>query len=284
MKTPRSSRFLPLALSLALAPALPRAQSPEDVLLPGRMGPNALPALPNADPVVPRIGEVELGMSLHLSAAGGDRAWAPTFRLVLPFREVAALEIDGTPAEAWSVSPATRARTGSAGASGVAPGDLRFGARFLVLAERGRRPALGLRFVVKSTTGKAVASRRFTNSPGYVIDLLAGKELGAAGPVRLRGVAKLGFFAWQAGVAKQDDALDYGLTLRAAGARAAAALEWRGYAGFRGHDRPMLAGLTGEWAARPGVRLVATVNRGLTRDAPPWEVRIGAVTGLGPGR
>lgn len=248
------------------------------MLLPGRMGPNALPALPNADPVIARDGELQMGLSLHLGNAGaGDQALAPTFGLVLPFREIAALEVEGTPVELFRMDASTRQRLGTQEGSGVARGDLRFGARFLVLPERGLRPAMGLRFMVKSTTGKMLEARRFTNSPAYIIDALLGKDVGTLGAARLRVLGKLGFFAWQQGNARQDDALDYGLTLQAARPRGGAlALEWRGYAGWRGHDQPMLLGLIGSLpvvARRLDAAL--TLNRGINRDSPPWEIRGG---------
>jgi hypothetical protein len=243
------------------------------------MGPNALPALPNPDPVIGRKVEVEMGLSLAVGSPGpGDQALAPTFRILVPFREIAALEVDGAPAEVFSTSASTRERLGIQEGSGLARGDLRFGARFLVLPEGDLRPAVGLRFVVKSTTGKQVEARRFTNSPAYTIDAILGKDAGRLGAARLRVLAKLGFFAWQQGNARQDDAIDYGLTLRAALPRGALALEWRGYAGWRGHDRPMLMGLTGSWPLATWADAALTVNRGITGDAPPWEVRGAFVT------
>jgi hypothetical protein len=130
---------------------------------------------------------------------------------------------------------------------------------------------------VKSTTGKGLDSLRFTNAPGYVFDVLAAKDLGAAGPVALRAIAKLGFLAWQVGPGRQDDALDYGATLRATFASGVSlATELRGYAGWRGHDKPLVLGMS---AGIPWRRLEVRggIDSGLTPDAPPLEVRLGAV-------
>lgn len=240
------------------------------------MGFNALPPLPNVDPVPGPLGEYEVSASTQLSGLRGrDVSATPYFRLTLPFRQVAALEVDGTPFEVWRTSSATQARLGARDREGGAQGDLRFGAHFLVLEEGRRSPAFGLRFLVKSTTGNNLASRRFTNAPGYLIDFLAGKDLGTLGRSRLRVFGRLGLLVWQFAPSREDDALSYGATLRAAlPSGAALALEWRGYAGWRFDDRPSVLGLTASVPAG-ATDLRATVNGGLSSDAPPLEFRIG---------
>jgi hypothetical protein len=144
------------------------------------------------------------------------------------------------------------------------------------LRER-RAPALGLRLSVKSATGKGLDSRRFTNAPGYEIDLLAGKDVGALGVSRLRALARVGFLSWQYGQNTQDDALAYGAVLRATGPDGVALeLEWRGYAGWRFADRPSVLGLGAIVPVRGG-EVRAAVNAGVSTDAPPLELRLGYV-------
>jgi hypothetical protein len=239
------------------------------------MGYNALPVLPNADPVVGGRGELSLEAAAQLSGpALGHASATPYFRLTLPFREVAAIEIDGTPVEVWRTSPATQARLSARRRSGIAQGDLRFGGRFLLLDE-GRLPALGLRFSVKSTTGAAFDSRRFTNSTGYEVDALAGKDVGRVGRARLRALGRVGLGVWQFADDGQDDAVSYGVTLRATMPRGAAfALEWRGYAGWRGRDSPSLVSVSAS-APRGSGSVFAMANVGVSRDAPPLELRVG---------
>jgi hypothetical protein len=272
----RALLFLLLAGPVAAAALDPG--SPEWPLVPGRMGFNALPAIPNADPVPPRLGEIEMAAATQLSGIRGhDVSATPYFRLTLPFREIAALEVDGTPIELWRTTRATQARLMAAKREGSAQGDLRFGARFLVLEEGRRTPAFGLRFVVKSTTGKDLQSRRFTNAPGYLIDVLSGKDVGTVAGNRLRVLTRLGLLVWQFAPDRQDDALAYGATLRATRPSGVAlAVEWRGYVGWRFDDRPSLLGLTASMPAGP-MELGATVNAGLSSDAPPFEVRLGVV-------
>jgi hypothetical protein len=273
------TRWPLLALALLHVPAgvTAEAGSPEWPLVPGRMGFNALPALENVDPVIGHRGEYAVGAATQLSGLRGrDVAATPYFRLTLPFREVAAIEVEGTPLELYRTSASTQARLDARRREGIAQGDLRFGARFLLL-EEGRAPAIGLRILVKSTTGKALHSRRFTNAPGYEIDLLAGRDVGVLGAARFRALGRLGLAVWQFAPDRQDDALAYGATLRAAAKNGAAlAVEWRGYVGWRFDDRPSLLGFTAS-APLGGAELQATLNRGISSDAPPLELRVGAV-------
>ncbi|BDG08254.1 hypothetical protein [Anaeromyxobacter paludicola] len=267
-----------LALLLAAAPARPQDRA----LVPGRMGYNALPAVPNEDPAV---GDDVL-VSLQLAAQAADlsardAAATPYLRVEVPFRGIAALSVDAVPVELWRVTPATQRRLQAASTRGVELGDVRFGARFLLVSEAGLRPALGIRLLTKTASGKGLENRRFTAAPAYLGDLLLGKDLASwPGGARVRLLAKAGFLSWQQGDGWQDDGLDYGATLQlrsAGGARLE--LEWRGYTGYERDDEPMLAGLTAGVPTGP-VEWVLTVNRGLRHEAPPWEVRAGAVLRL----
>jgi hypothetical protein len=268
------------AFVLAVSPVGARA---EPLLVPGRMGYNALPALRNADPVIGPYLEVEVSAAAQASSvvAARDAAATPYFRVTVPFHDVAALEVDGVPFELFQVSSATQARLGAERRAGVAPGDLRVGARFLLLDEGRRSPALGLQLVVKSTTGKGLDALRFTNAPGYVFDLLVGKDLLVSRPVALRAHAKLGFLAWQIGQGRQDDALDFGATLRAAfPSGVSLAAEFRGYTGWMEHDDPVVFGMTAGVAAGRRLEVRASTDHGLTSDAPPLDVRLGLVVFL----
>jgi hypothetical protein len=188
---------------------------------------------------------------------------------------------------------------GGARASATSPGDLRFGARFYVVREGKMLPGLGLRFVTKTTTGKDIdgkhveTDRRFTNAPAYVIDALVAKTLweGSRFVSRLRVTGKVGFTAWQQGTQWQDDAVDWGVTLQAIVRNVwRVELEARGYAGYEREDKPAVLGARVQYLFHDNLAVDLTVNRGLTRDAPPWEVRLGLsvlvgvpyLTGIGP--
>jgi hypothetical protein len=266
-----------VSVVVAAAAAAQEAGSPDWPLVPGRMGYNALPVMPNADPVIGPLAEIEIAGAVQLSGLDArNHAATPYLRLTVPFREIAALEVDATPIEFWRTSAATQQRLQALDRADGTPGDVRFGARFLLLRER-RRPALGLRLTVKSATGKGLASRRFTNAPGYEIDVLLGKDMGTLGAARLRALARVGFLSWQYAQNTQDDAVAYGGVLRATGPSGVALeLDWRGYAGWRVADSPSVLGLGAIVPVRGG-ELRAAVNAGISSDAPPLELRLGFV-------
>jgi hypothetical protein len=269
-----------LAMALTVfAPGRATARG-DRTIVPGLLGYNGLPAIPNADPVIePRV-LLELGLATQLSDLGSarDAAITPYVRLVVPFHEIAALEVDGVPVEWWRVSAETQQRLSAVNTHGIELGDLRFGARFHLLSEGEWSPALGVRFVTKTTTGKGFENRRFADSPAYAVNALLGKDLLVRpdSSLRLRLLVKLGFLAWQQGSDWQDDAVDAGATLQLRSGATRLDLEWRGYWGYEQMDKPHLVGLTiGHGAG--SVEWVATVNRGLTDDAPPWELRASVI-------
>lgn len=269
-----------VASAAAQTPSFPG--DPEWPLVPGRMGYNALPPFPNQDPVVGVDAQYELAGSAKLSGLGlHDHAVTPYFRLSIPFREVAAIEIDGTPLELWRTTTATQLRLTAVSRSGQTAGDVRFGGRFLLFQEGRRMPAVGVRFLVKSATGTGLDARRFTNSPGYEVAVLTGKDVGPMGPLRVRALARVGFLAWQFAPNRQDDALAYGAALRASLPRGdGLELDWNGYVGWRFDDRPSVLGVTGVKRWR-GLDLRATLNGGLSSDAAPLEVRLGVAGAFG---
>lgn len=275
------TRWAVAAIVLAVSTAVARA---EPLLVPGRMGYNALPPLRNPDPVIGEHLELELSAQTQASSpfAARDAAATPYFRVTVPIGGVGALEVDGVPLELFQVSSATQARLGARQRAGVAPGDLRVAARFQLADERRRSPALGVQVVVKTTTGKGLDALRFTNAPGYTFDLLAGKDLLTTPPLTLRALAKLGFLAWQVGEGRQDDAVDFGATLRARFASGVSlAAELRGYAGWREDDTPIALGFIAAIPAARWVEVRTSAAHGLTRDAPPVEARLGLVFYLG---
>ncbi len=277
------SVFLTAALVLVswamLAPA--RAHAWDNTVVPGHMGYNALPTLPNVDPVLPEDVLFEVGTAAQVSdlRRARDASLIPYGELVVPFRGIAAIDIEAVPAEFWRISAETQRRLGSEDRHGKTPGDMRFGARFVLFPEEGARPAAGIRFETKTTTGKGFNDRRFTDAPAYVLDALFGKDLFGSvdAPSRLRLLAKIGFMAWEQGSDGQDDAVDLGATLRLLGKTGSGIdLEWRGYFGYEQGDKPQILGITARYSM--GIAdWVMTVNRGLSSDAPPWEMRIGIV-------
>jgi hypothetical protein len=246
------------------------------------MGYNALPTIPNADPVVGDRVDLELTAATQLSDlhAATDAAFTPYVRVSVPFATVAAFDADVVPIEVWRIGPETQQRIGALHRSGHTGGDVRFAARFTLVREGDAWPAFGLRLLTKTTTGKAFVDRRFTDAPAYAVEGLFGKTLPwGLGPVdRIRLLGRVGFMAWQQEDPWQDDAVTFGATVQLhAFERLRVELEWRGYRGYQGHDEPMVAGVTAAWLLGSPVEVQAIVNRGIGADAPPWEFRLGVV-------
>jgi hypothetical protein len=272
------------ALAIGAALALPSgsAQAQTVWVVPGLLGPNALPTLPVEDAAVGRNVLVQVEGIFQFNDQATDLSFSPYFRVEIPFREVASLIVDGTPVEFWQVSPHTQAATGAANASGTTKGDLRFGAKFTIVRETDCVPAMGLRLLFKSGTGKGLEDRRFTNAPAYMIDALFAKTLVQDAGVlrRLRIMAQLGFMAWQLDYPKQDDAFDWGVAVQI-GLGEAWQLETqvRAYIGWDQYTSPVVAALETSYALPP-VRLIVTVTRGLSSDAPDWGIRAGLEFGF----
>ncbi len=268
---------------LATLPALALAApvSGDRSLVPGLMGYNALPTLVAADPAIGEELAFELSGVVQVSdfTTATDAAAYPYLRLFVPFRHVAALELDAIPFESWRVGPETQQRLDAAHASGTTKGDIRLSAQFALVHESSGFPALGFRVFLKSASGKGIEDRRFLSAPGYAGDLLAAKTLPwRVGDLAVRVVANAGIFVWEQGSSQQDDAFAAAarVLLRAPG-RSRLAVDWRGYWGWQQYDKPMVLGLTAGWRAGDAVELLATVDRGLTSDAPPWTMRVGVV-------
>jgi hypothetical protein len=277
-------RTLAAAL-LALAAGAPSfAAAQQSPIVPGRMGPNALPAIPVEDAALPTTTVAEVGGAAHFTGPGAaDRAFTPEFKLLVPFRDIAAIEIEGMPFEVWRVSPETRDRVGGRGTSGVAKGDVTFGARFALFGEGDRRPAVALRFITKSTTGKSLEDRRFTDAPAYAIEALAAKSFRTGSQLvpSVRVLGKLGFLAWSQEPGLQDDAVDYGAAVDAIfRTRTELRVEVRGYQGYQSQDKPIVAAVRVLHPVSRRAGVLFGLNRGLRSEAPDWEVRAGLVLQL----
>ncbi len=268
---------------LAAMPALALGGpvSGDHSLVPGLMGYNALPALVATDPAIDDELAFELSGVVQVSdfTTATDAAAYPYLRLFVPFRHVAALELDAIPVESWRVGPETQQRLDAAHASGTTKGDIRLSAEFALVHESPGFPALGVRVFLKSASGKGIEDRRFLSAPGYAADLLAAKTLPwRLGDLAVRVVANAGMFVWEQGSSHQDDAFAASarVLLRAPG-KSRLALDWRGYWGWQQYDKPMVLGATAGWRAAQALEILGIVDRGLTSDAPPWTMRLGLV-------
>lgn len=240
---------------------------------PATMGANALPAFGAEAPWSKDHTRFSLG-GRYTAGRAGDRALTPTFRLDVPFFGVVTAIFDGTPFEAWWAPAATRAVLTSTQAEGFSKGDIRFGAKFLVYDGGRGFPSFGFRFLTKTTTGKDRAQRRFTDSPGYLLDVLLGHRVQLTDDSRLELALAVGFFAWQQSFG-QNDAVHYGAAatyfLREV---LETRLGVRGYIGWQRNDKPIDLDLGVTWFATSWFGLYAEGSVGFVH-APEYAVGAG---------
>lgn len=256
-------------LVLLLSPTLASART--DWMNPGEMGANAVPSFAIEAPWTNDYTTFQLGAQL---AQGWryDTSFLPYFRLITPFGKWISTYFEGSIVEFWWSSAQTREEWGLVNTQGIAKADLRFGFK-LLLADLGEElPKVGFRAFTKTTTGKGFQERRFTDSPGYLMEFLVGEKF----PVKLKGLelqalAMGGYWIWQQGEAGQNDCLTWGLAVNTRVLeRLSAQVELRGYVGWQKNDKPVIL------STRLGVlftswfELIGSFNVGFV-DAPRFE-------------
>lgn len=133
---------------------------------------------------------------------------------------------------------------------GHGAGDVYVSTDIHVLKARRFTPDIAFRVALKTASGGQFERARHFDSPGYWIDLSAGKSLyihrdGVSGlpmshAVELRLAGDIGFLCWQTDNGRQNDALYYGVQLLIASEYVSARASWSGYSGWEYYgDRPM---------------------------------------------
>jgi len=262
-------RAVPLMLLLCAKVA----QARESWMNPGTMGANALPTIPLEAPWMEDYTLVQLGGAAQYGWRG-DVSMLPTFRLITPFGKWAEAIFEGAAVEAWWSSEQTRREWGLTRTEGVAKADIRFGFKVL-LADAGENlPKLAFRAITKATTGKDIESRRFVDSPAYLMDVLLGQRMRSPSGVTVDVCTSIGYWIWQQGESGQNDALHWALSVSVQPmARLNLGVEARGYIGWQLNDKPILVGLRAGVLITNFFELVGTLNVGLV-DAPRLEGRL----------
>ena len=214
---------------------------------PGGMGPNALPVPSVAKGRVDNELSLELGAQAHFGAGDNTQnLW--TYLNVNLAKDIASLVIYAIPQEHFDVSDQTRNKRMLSGEyfepEGFAKGDVYFGMEIQILKDRPKGPDLLLRAVTKTASGSETGGARFTDSPGYFIDVSAGKDFQLGEENKwLRPYANLGFYAWQTYDRKhpQNDAPMYGLGLDLILNKNSFSTSLSGYAGWKDNgDKPLV--------------------------------------------
>jgi hypothetical protein len=191
-------------------------------------------------------GTLELAADGHFSK--GDHTQDLYTKLYYPVvGKLIAIEAYVVPLEHFKMDTATRdiraARIRSG--EGTAGGDIYFGT-LLQLVKNKRFPDLALRMMCRTASGTNVSAARYTDAPGYFLDISLGKDIKNDSNIfsTFRPYCMLGFYSWQTNLEnyRQDDAFLYGAGFDLSSAKYVFSASLSGYLGYiKDHDRPLLA-------------------------------------------
>lgn len=254
-----------LLISFLVLPGLLKAQSkyippnPYDIIenkqhfsrylivSPAYFGPNALP--------VPRLtnGRVKDKLWIDLEyekyKSIGEVTSDVFADIHIPFANgKVSLDFNYVPYEFYSVdSTLSRERRSESGGEldGSANGDVYFGTHIQLIRDHNWLPDLALGMVCRTASGTKAEDARFTNAPGYYLDMSIGKSynIEVLENSNLRWFALLGFYVWQTFLDEypQNDALLYGGGLEFKFGRIKLMSSLRGYNGYMNNgDHPLV--------------------------------------------
>ncbi len=120
-------------------------------------------------------------------------------------------------------------------------GDFYISADIMLLEQERFGVDLSFRSALKSASGHRYDYARYYDSPGYFFDISLGREFAFAdGKAKARLAASTGFLCWQTDVARQNDAVMYGVLASLSAGRFGLSAEYGGYVGWERYgDAPM---------------------------------------------
>ena len=215
---------------------------------PAYLGTNALPVPEISKGSVGNKGTLELSADGHFSR--GDNTQNLFTRLYYPVvRGIVAVESYVVPIEHFKMDIITRdfraARIKSG--EGTAGGDIYF-ATIVQLVKDRKFPDMALRLGCRTASGTNVSAARYTDAPGYFMDISIGKEFGKENTCikKIRPYAMLGFYSWQTNSDRwrQDDAFLYGAGIDLSSEKFTLSASAGGYKGYiKNGDSPAVARL-----------------------------------------
>ncbi len=222
-------------------------------MVPGKMGPNALPVPDNQDGRIDTNLRLLLAPEVHL--APNDFTTNLFTRINIPIKKAVALQIWWVPIEYFKTDTIVRdmraARTREA--KGFAMGDVYIGMQIPLIANKKGWPDLMLGINLKTASGNGLQDARFTDSPGYWFELSAGKDFklpSVLPKVTFRWYASSGFYVYQTNRTDyfQNDALMLGGGLDVNVGRITLRYQLNSYTGyFREFDTPRVARVEGRY-------------------------------------
>jgi hypothetical protein len=211
------------------------------------MGPNALPVPEIINGKVESTGIVEIGAVGHFSKGDNTQnLFTKIYYPVVP--RLIAVEGYVVPIEHFKMDTATRdlraARVKSG--EGTAGGDIYFGTVIQLVRDK-KFPDVTFRMTCRTASGTNVSAARYTDGPGYFLDLSMGKDLKSKSIFKtIRPFGMIGFFCYQTNLAeyRQDDTFLYGAGADFSSDKISLTTAIAGYFGYiNNHDRPIVARL-----------------------------------------
>lgn len=283
---------------LLLTPASLVAQTPmwrSDLGIPSKIapayfGPNAFPVPEMPGVVSEPCLEVAAGWYGGTIAAGAqnqasaeDNTGDISIKFALPlFSDRVSLSVWGVVREFYSYGEAVAfKRRITVPGSGSRMGDIYVSTDILLLKESVKCPGVVLRAALKTASGGDFVKARYYDAPGYFFDAAVSKTLRFDGFISgLRISATTGFLCWQTDNARQNDAVQYGLSVCAESAFANLECSWGGYAGWEGDgDRPMMLRIRAEVLASDRFTPFILLRQGLS-DYPFTGIHAGCTIGF----
>ena len=233
-------------------------------------GPNAFPVPDMTDGRVKPYIYAELAADYYKGrvADGNDHTWDGFIRLDFPlWTKRASLEVWGPFVEHWQYSPAVADYRGigeAARGSGKSwdSGDLYVGTNIQVLVGKPNtlKPDILLRAALKTAMGNTFEQARYYDCGGYFFDgtIAWSRAFQQSYVMEIRAGLSAGFLCWQDGLARQNDAAQFGLFASIATWGFSFMADYSGYIGWENDgDRPRrlrlrLDGNAGRW--RPFVQ------------------------------
>lgn len=209
----------------------------------GYLGPNALPVPEIKNGLIERKTELELTASSHFNS--GDPTQDISGKAFVPFCDnKIAIEVYGVIAEHFAYTEEIRDERCSRdkNGKGFSVGDLYF-CTLIQIAKNRKFPNTLLRVGLRTASGGRYDAARYSDAPGYFLDLSFSKEYGDAQSLLFRPHMMLGFYCWQTNdeLNLQNDAFLYGAGLNLIKNSWQFTPSWSGYYGYKNNgDRPML--------------------------------------------
>ncbi len=232
------------------------------------LGPNALP--------VPEIktgqiqSQLNLGLFVETHQSKGDQTYNQFTNLYIPLGNRVGLEWSLVPLEYYQMDTITRDQrfARDKDAKGFSGGDIYIGTHIQLIKETETKPGMLASINLRSASGTNLQAARFTDTPGYFMDVSLGKNFKVSKLFTHRWFAQVGFYSWQTYDPEhaQNDAFQYGLGYSVSNQKMELRGSWGGYIGYiNDGDRPMLARLQFKTKKLSGINYLAQVQQGLVQ-------------------